>query len=346
MGCTKSITNSTNKNITKPSTNSVENWKDYDYIWVDSNINNIENSAYSRYLVKIYPNIVLFNNIEDAIIYFKTIKFRITYIIVSGSLFVEFIYKLKKVIHQISSSPKIIIFTSESSKPIIEETNIINHSFNNIGGLVINFEEVLSFLNKNFFLKELNFIRPLRRKKMETGGEFSFELLDNKDDFFGPIYLSRLFKEPKEEECKIFDQYLIDNYGDIMKELILQIYNVNCPISLRIKYWLRAYTLETKFYKDMNSDLMKDNIKPYIPYIQLLYSGLMINNFNFSYGNILYRGALIKKEEIENLIRHMEQKIDPIIPGGLIYSKAFIFFFGFKCCYGVYAKKNSYRKNS
>ena len=204
--------------------------------------------------------------------------------------------------------------------------SIINDSLFNIGGLFLNFEEVLSFLNQNFFVKELNFIRPLRREKMETGGEFSFELLNNKKDLFGPMYLSRLFKEPEEKKMKIFDQYLIDNYGDIMKELIFQIYNVNCPIPLRIKYWLRAYTLETKFYKDMNSDLMKDNIKPYISFIQLLYSCLMINNFNFSYANDLYRGALIKKEEIKNLIKYNGEKKDPNIPGGLIYSKAFMSF--------------------
>ena len=33
----------------------------------------------------------------------------------------------------------------------------------------------------------------------------------------------------------------------------------------------------------MNSDLMKDNLKPYIPYIQLLYSGLMINDFHLNF---------------------------------------------------------------
>ena len=89
--------------------------------------------------------------------------------------------------------------------------SIINDSLFNIGGLFLNFEEVLSFLNQNFFVKELNFIRPLRREKMETGGEFSFELLNNKKDLFGPMYLSRLFKEPEEKKMKIFDQYLIDN---------------------------------------------------------------------------------------------------------------------------------------
>jgi hypothetical protein len=76
----------------------------------------------------------------------------------------------------------------------------------------------------------------------------------------------------------------------------------------------------------MNSDLMKDKLKLYIPYIQLLYSGLLINNFNFSYSKNLYRGALIKREEIENLIKHMKKAKNSNIPCGLIYSKAFMSF--------------------
>ena len=113
-----------------------------------------------------------------------------------------------------------------------------------------------------------------------------------------------------------------------MKELILQIYKVNCPISLRIKYWLRAYTLETKFYKDMNSDLMKGNIKPYIPYIQLLYSGLKLNNFNFSNTNDLFRGALIKIEEIDELkkLKYMNDIVNWGIPRAFIFSNAFMSF--------------------
>ena len=109
-----------------------------------------------------------------------------------------------------------------------------------------------------------------------------------------------------------------------MKELIFQIYKVKCPISLRIKYWLRAYTLETKFYKNMNSDLMKENIQYYIPYIKLLYFGLKQNNFDFSYTRNLYRGALIEKKEIENLINHKKYKFSKF--PCLIYNKAFMSF--------------------
>ena len=76
-----------------------------------------------------------------------------------------------------------------------------------------------------------------------------------------------------------------------MEELMFQIYNLKCPISLRIKYWLRAYTLETKFYKDMNYDLMKDKIKPYIAYIQLLYAGLKLKKLK-NFVNIWKKGKI------------------------------------------------------
>ena len=68
----------------------------------------------------------------------------ITYIIVSGSLFAEFTKKLDKVINEISAVPKIIIFTSETTKRKIETMDIINNSFYNNGGLVIDFCKVLS----------------------------------------------------------------------------------------------------------------------------------------------------------------------------------------------------------
>jgi len=298
--------------------------EEYFYIWVDSNINSSKTSEYSRCLEKQFPNFAPFTNVRDAIEYFKNIKFHIAYIIVSGSLFVEFIKELDNVINKISGVPKIIIFTSEEIFQKIKNNDKINDSFYNKGGIVLNFKDVESFINQKFFDKEFNFIKRLKRVKMQKGVEFTFELLDNENDFIGALYLPRLFENPKEEECSQFDKFLLDNYGDIMKELIFQIYKVKCPISLRIKYWLRAYTLETKFYKNMNSDLMKENIQYYIPYIKLLYFGLKKNNFDFSYTRNLYRGALIEKKEIENLINHKKYKFSKF--PCLIYNKAFMSF--------------------
>ena len=47
-----------------------------------------------------------------------------------------------------------------------------------------------SFLNNNITTKKLNFSRRLRREKKETDAEFSFQLLDTKNDIVGKhVYL-------------------------------------------------------------------------------------------------------------------------------------------------------------
>ena len=161
---------------------------------------------------------------------------------------------------------------------------------------------------------------------MQTGGEFSFQIIDNKKDLIGPVYLSDLIIKPYKLEYEMFDKYLIDNYGDKMNELIAQIYKIDCPDSLRIKYWLRAYTLETKFYNDLNFDLMKGQTKLYLPYIKLLYLGLKNNCIKVNVSNDLYRGALINKEEIKNLKNHLHKGKNLDNYKALIYCKSFISF--------------------
>ena len=299
---------------------------EYYFIWVDSNMRNFENSEYVNYLSKINAYQYYFTKIQDAMICLQKIQFSLTYFIVSGSLFPEFISNLRVIENRISTAPKIIIFTSESTKSKIQDMKEINDSFYNIGGLVLTYEEVESFLNKNYFGKELNFIRPPRKREKQTGGDFSFQIIENKNDLIVPIYLSELLIEPHKYEYISFDKYLIDNYGDIMIELIAQIYKIDCPISLRIKYWLRAYTLETKFYNDMNSYLMKGKAALYSPYIRLLYSGLKKDIINFNVSNDLYIGALINIVEIPILINHINKKKTSNIPSRLIYCKSFMSF--------------------
>ena len=296
------------------------------YIWVDTNIKNSENLEYYKYLSKTYNNLAIFTNIKDAMKFLQSIKFCLTYFIVSGTLFPYYISELKNIENKISTSLKTIIFTSTSTKQIISNMKEINDSFYNIGGLVTSFEEVISFLNKNALNKELSLIQSLRREIVQTGGDFSFQLIENRNDLIGPVYLSDLIIKPYKLEYAIFDKYLINNYGDIMKELISQIYNVDCPVSLRIKYWLRAYTLETKFYNDLNFDLMKGKVKIYLPYIKLLYSGLENKFVNVNVSNDLYRGGLINKKEIQNLINHKNKRKLSDLPNALIYCKSFMSF--------------------
>ncbi len=166
----------------------------------------------------------------------------------------------------------------------------------------------------------------MKQEKIENESNFTFQIVENKEDLIGPIYLSDIIIRPLKSEYKIFDKYLIDNYGKTMECLISQIYNINdCPDSLRIKYWLRAYSLETNFYKDMNSDLDNNNTKNYLTFIKLLYFGLSDNFINTNFSNDLYRGARMKKVELQNLISFLKKKSSNI-PAGLLYCKSFMSF--------------------
>ena len=102
--------------------------KVYYYIWVDAKIDNMENSKYAKGLSKIYSHISFFNNVQDGMKCLQDIKFKWTYFIVSGSLFVDCLSQLKSIENKISTCPKLIIFTSESTKEKIKNLKEINNS--------------------------------------------------------------------------------------------------------------------------------------------------------------------------------------------------------------------------
>ena len=85
-------------------------------IWVDRNISNDENQKYSKDLKNSCKslNVDCYNNVDNAINKLKTIKFKETYVITSGSFYDSFIKTLKKNINEIYTIPQIIIFTSEN----------------------------------------------------------------------------------------------------------------------------------------------------------------------------------------------------------------------------------------
>ena len=53
------------------------------------------------------------------------------------------------------------------------------------------------------------------------------------------------------------------------------------PNEIISKYWARAYTLESPFYKEMNEDLRSSKINKYLSYIQMMYEGIKIKSFYF-----------------------------------------------------------------
>ena len=124
---------------------------DITIIWVDKNINNSENKSYQEDILKSFKNLHCFTNIEEGFKYLISIKFSLTYFIISGSLFIDFCTLLKLRQDSLLTVPRIIIFTSYSTKMKIENNEYINESFYNKGGITTSFSNVKQFLNEKIF---------------------------------------------------------------------------------------------------------------------------------------------------------------------------------------------------
>ena len=86
-------------------------------LWIDANIDNTENTKYMAELETIKTlNLKVFKKVNEAINYIKSINFQDTKIIVSGSLYSEFVKSFKACITELRVVPKIIIFTENKEK--------------------------------------------------------------------------------------------------------------------------------------------------------------------------------------------------------------------------------------
>ena len=92
-----------------------EKYQEVNILWIDENVNKGENMDHQNELkeinqIKLFP----FTNINDCITKLKEIEFEKTFIIISGSLSLNFFKEMKKKenINKIKVIPEIIIFTS------------------------------------------------------------------------------------------------------------------------------------------------------------------------------------------------------------------------------------------
>ena len=136
-------------------------------IWVDKEIYNEENQGYVKEIEKLeYKKLRLFEKVNEAMDYMKSIQFEETKIIVSGRLFSEFINKFKTNILDICFAPKIIIFTGNEKRffGYNEDYEKIENKFYTFGGIATIIDEVKEFLNKkynyinkdSFFISQMN----------------------------------------------------------------------------------------------------------------------------------------------------------------------------------------------
>ena len=292
-------------------------------IWIDKKIDNYENKGYIEKLEKAKLLKNKFKNVDEAIEYIKKIKFKEVKIIISGSLYKEFVENFKKNINEMYCSPKIIVFT-KSEDTFLEfnqDYNDDNNKFYTFGGIATSFDEVKNFLENK---KEPDKIDAYDEPQL------TFERIDSKEKLTLPLFFKALIENTKKENINNFNLKLYNAYKDIqpkVKKLLERIISKpNIPIEILSKFYIRIYTAETKFYKEINEKLRKNKKEEYLTFIKTLYEGINLKSLNpYNENKYLYRGSTISNDEVAEIINYLNDKKEGL-PGAIVFSRSFFSF--------------------
>ena len=164
-------------------------------IWIDKNIYNQENTEYQNEFkkeFKLFP----YTNVKDGINKLKEINFEETFLIISGSLYPEFISDFKNNLYDIYNIPKIIIFCATKEHLINNNINLkemFQDPYFNNGGIQTIFSDVMKFLKK--INKKKVFNREKKNKQLETNIENLSEKIQENEQF--KENFNNLFKRNK-----------------------------------------------------------------------------------------------------------------------------------------------------
>ena len=202
----------------------------------------------------------------------------------------------------------------------------INDTFYNVGGVEDTFSPIEEFvLSKQLLNEQYNEKNIVEREKKD---KFNFELITDKNQLILPIFLPEYIKIPTAEDIQHFNKYMLKHFkkNQDLNNLFSQLIEVsNIPNEIVSKYWARAYTIESDFYQIMNEDLLKNKIKKYLTFIQMMYEAVKKKYLKPQYNKKLYRGTKLSKKEFEKIKKYMKKKINGL-PATIVYGRTFFSF--------------------
>ena len=319
---TNQINQNNSNNPIKPNVNST-------IIWIDPDVDSKENASYINKLTLDLIKPKTFKNIAETINHIKSLKFEEIKIIVSGSLYSGFIQSFKNNIRNMYIAPKIIVFSTNESNFYKNSIGYNNAEiFYKYGGLTSDFSKVKNFLVKETPKIAIN-ISLGQESNRANEVQLTFEYIDKKEKLMLPLFFKSLISDVDKENLENYTYTLYNTYSDEnkkIKQLLGSIISMKkIPIEILSKYYLRLYTLDSKFYKNLNKDLGVNKINDYKTFIKVIYKGLKLKSFPIAINKILYRGSKISNDEIEKINNHLKKKI-PDLPGSIVYSRSFLSF--------------------
>jgi len=150
--------------------------------------------------------------------------------------------------------------------------------------------------------------------------------MNNLGEMAYPLLMAKNIKSNliNKNELEEFQKYCIKLYPDIKQFLKpSEEKSIYVPYNILAKYYLHLYTLESKFYSNLNKELSKGNFDKYRQYIFILYIALNKGYFRSCNDCKLYRGGTLSEEEFQ-ILQNLKNSSDN--KKVLFFSKKFLSF--------------------
>ena len=267
-----------------------------------------------------------FHNVESKLINkILNTKFECITIIVDNKISRMFFQKVNEIILKMTAMLKVIVFVCKALKEVEEKaSDLEQYPFFN-SKLV--FDSVFN-IEKELKCPKIIPPKPSNKDKITYDPNcFVFEFIKSPEDLKLPLYYNKILSSTNNKEIVDFTKYLKQKFSnkDQINHLLDQILYIKSelPIEILVKYWLRMYTAESTFYRDMNATLMARKDKSFDTYIKVCYEGLKKKALKIFNNDQLFRGTVLSNKEIEQIQESLKQKKKDL-PNCICYCKSFL----------------------
>ena len=303
-------------------------------IWIDQNIDNEGNKyTYEEFTTSLPEfDIIKCKSVEETFDYitkhYQDFKFRLFYVIVSGTLSEPFFNEYVKKSLELHILCATIIYCSEKHRKMNEFKPFYLDNFLNPGKVTDSSFFVIEYIKSvecQYYL-DSNESNPIPKKEKGNKEKDEQEKENNKNDIdfaaeftyvndLGtmayPIIISKYINctlIEKEELEKVQEEYV--KAFPKLKHLFKpsQEKNIFIPYHILAKYYLSVYTHESFFYINMNKELRERKFDDHRIYIYLMYNALNKGIFKSYSQSNLYRGGTLSKEEFDSLMDKLEKR--------------------------------------
>jgi len=209
------------------------------------------------------------------------------------------------------------------------------------------------YYNNDLFDTKLIFSDPAQieqfiNNEIQEENDLTFDIIENFEQLIIPSYYSYLLEDVNISEINYFNDFLSRNFLPIseididlqnqenldklenktINKLINQIKYKKLPKEILIKYWLRIYSLQSEFFKNLNKSLRNSNNQAYFyyPFIKLCYEGIK-KGFLKSNTQEIYRCSKISKNEFEQIKNKFNSNPNKNeFPKPIVFSRSFLSF--------------------